>query len=145
MNCFNCKHAFIENEGRYNHSDGMLCEKCEKNIGEIKLVTDESLFQNKSKFSILENEQLGKYSVDGELLAKYASAIRYLKFFTAIAIGKPDIFIINNIIREKELVLKELFANVNLSYDSAGMDSTEQKFLELVNDWVTLTVKCAAN
>lgn len=145
MNCFNCTHEFKENEGRYNHSDGILCVKCEKNIGEIKLVTDESLFQNNSKFSFLENEQLGKYSVNGELLAKYASVTSDLKFFTTITIGHPDIFIVNNIIRGKELILKELFANVNLPYNLTGVDSNAREFLKLLDEWIRGTIKCTAS
>ena len=144
MSCFNCQHEFKENEGRYSHSDGMLCKKCEENIEKLNLVPNETLFEKGTNISFLENQELGKYTVDGKLLAKYVSATNYLKFFTTITIGKPDMFIIDNIIRQKELIKKELFTNVNLPYNLTGVDSNAKKFLELINEWTEGTIKCPA-
>ena len=144
MSCFNCQHEFKENEGRYCHSDGMLCKKCEANIEKLNLVPDETLFEKNSPVLFLENEELGKYTIDGDLLQTYTNLIENLKFFTTITIGKPDMNIICNIMRKKELLLKELFANANLSYTLMGTDPNAKKFLELINEWTEGTIKCPA-
>ncbi len=145
MSCYNCQHEFEENEGRYCHSDGMLCNTCEKNIKEIKLESNKTLFEKDVKISFLENQELGKYTINGELLSKYASTINHLKFFTTIAIGKPDMFIVDNIISKKELILRDLFVNANVSYDSMGIDSDAREFLELLHEWTEDTIKCTVN
>lgn len=145
MSCINCQHEFKENEGRFSHSDGMLCKVCESNIKNLNLIHNETLFEKDSHISFLENEELGKYTINGELLSKYATVNNHLKFFTTIAIGQPDMHIINNIIRKKELILRDLFANANLSYDLMGADSESNKFLELINEWIEGTIKCSVN
>ena len=143
MSCKVCTHEFKEDEGRFNHSDGMLCQKCEKNIEKLNLVQNQTLFKKHSRILFSENEELGKYRINGELLSKYANATNHLKFFTTIAIGKPDMFIVNNIIRKKELILRDLFENANLPFDSTGSNSNARKFLELVNEWADGALKCS--
>ncbi len=143
MSCSVCKHEFKENEGRYNHSDGILCQKCEENIDKLNLVQNQTLFEKNTPFLFSENEEVGKYRVNGELLSKYASAINHLKFFTTIAIGKPDMDIINNIISKKESILRDLFASANLPFDLTGSDLQARKFLELLNEWTDGIIKCS--
>jgi len=144
MNCFNCDHEFEENEGRYNHSDGLLCKNCEENIDDINLPIHQEILQNKFSTAFLEKQQLGKYTIDGNLLQKYADLNSNLKFFTTIAIGAPDMGIVCNILREKESVLMQLFANANLLYTLMSTDSNAQKFLQLVEDWPENNIKCLA-
>jgi hypothetical protein len=144
MNCKNCDHEFAENEGRFNHSDGMLCQKCEDNIDDINLPIHEETLQKKYSTSFLEKQQLGKYTIDGDLLQKYVDLDSNLKFFTTIALGTPDMGIVCNIMRGKESLLRQLFASVNLSYTLMGTDTDAQKFLQLVDDWTKNTIKCTA-
>jgi hypothetical protein len=143
MSCICCTHEFKENEGRFNHSDGMLCEECENNIDKLNLESNQTLFDKDSHISFSENEELGTYTVNGELLSKYANVTNHLKFFTTIALGKPDIFVINNILRKKELILRDLFVNVNLPFDLSGSDLEAHKFIELINEWAEGALKCS--
>ncbi len=145
MSCYNCEHEFKENEGRYRHSDGMLCVECENNIENLKLTSNETLFKKDSPISFLKNEELQKYGINGDLLQQYATLTDNLKFFTTIEVGKPDMNIVCNLVTKKESLLKELFANANLPYTLLSTDLTAQKFLHLVNEWTEDKIKCTAN
>ena len=63
----------------------------------------------------------------------------------SVTIRKPDLNIVCNIVSKKESLLKELFANANLSYTSLCTDLDAQTFLQLVNEWTEGKIKCTAN
>lgn len=138
MSCISCSHPFEEDEGRFHYSDGSLCRNCKINIKSIKVVPKKitTSLQEYVNLMSTENQNIGKYNINGELLLEYVHAVDLFQFTTAIEMGPLDMYIIQNGMDRKKKALLKILQSINLPNIFVANNSESIKFIEDLDKWI---------